>query len=159
MELLKKLDLERLKNYPYTLDILLGLILNDIGTEDFFIKIEKNEIFAITNHKSFLLPPFFTIEAILNNLNYSNINKTTCYNVKEDTVLNINLTYRVAIHQITEDEYTISFRYINLDSSLNNLKNIVRFSDKFLDQYHNLKNKLENNLVNKPTVKNKNNKM
>ena len=56
MELLKKLDLERLKNYPYTLDVLLGLILNDIGTEDFFIKIEKNEIFAITNHKSFLLP-------------------------------------------------------------------------------------------------------
>lgn len=73
--------------------------------------------------------------------------------------MNVNLTYRVAIHQVKEDEYTISLRYINLDSSLNNLKNTVRFSDKFLDQYHNLKNKLENNLVNKPTVNNKNNKI
>jgi hypothetical protein len=157
MKLLSKLDLDKLKNYPHILDILLGLILKDIGTEDFFIKIEKKEVFAITNHKSFLLPSFFTVEDILNNLNYSKINKTTQYTVKKDIVLNVDLIYRVAIHQSTEEEYTIALRCVH--SPAYDLKKTIKFSDNFLSKYHYLNNKLENNLDKKSTINNKFNKI
>lgn len=157
MELLNKLDLEKLKNYPHKLDILLGIIVNEVGAEDFFIKIEKEKVFAITNHKSSLLPAFFTVTDILNNLNYSNINQTISYSVKKDLVLKTDIIYRVAIHKVKEEEYTIALRCYS--PLVNNLKNSIEFSDSFLEQYHYLKNYLETNLINKSTITNKLNKL